>query len=75
MEAYALDRDDLELYGHEVTVSFVARLREMVAFTSIDELIVQMTADVDRSRSVLAAPGLSDDSGLDLLPLIAWPTP
>jgi riboflavin kinase/FMN adenylyltransferase len=55
VEAYALDRDDLELYGHEVTVSFVERLREMVAFTSIDELIVQVAADVDRSRSVLAA--------------------
>lgn len=54
VEAYALDRDDLELYGHEVSVSFVARLREMVAFDSVPALVVQMTADVDRARELLA---------------------
>ena len=31
VEAYALDRDDLELYGVEVEVAFVERLRGMVA--------------------------------------------
>ena len=31
VESYVLDRDDLELYGVEVEVSFVARLRGMVA--------------------------------------------
>ena len=53
VEAYALDRDDLELYGHEVTVSFVARLRDMVAFDSVDALVVQMHADVDTARELL----------------------
>ena len=34
VEAYVLDRDDLELYGVEVEVSFVERLRGMVRFDS-----------------------------------------
>ncbi len=61
VEAYALDRTDLELYGHEVRVEFVTRLREMVAFDSVEDLIVQMTADVAASRAVLTG----QDSGLD----------
>ena len=53
VEAYVLDRTDLELYGVEVDVAFVERLRGMEAFGSIDELIEQMRADVDRTREVL----------------------
>ena len=34
VESYVLDRTDLELYGVEVEVSFVERLRGMVAFES-----------------------------------------
>ena len=54
VEAYALDRDDLELYGHEVTVRFTHRLRDMVAFTSVTDLVAQMDADVARARELLA---------------------
>ena len=32
VEAYVLDRDDLELYGVRVEISFVARIRGMVRF-------------------------------------------
>ncbi len=39
MEAYALDRDDLELYGVHVAVDFAARLRGMERFGSVDELV------------------------------------
>ncbi len=53
VESYVLDRTDLELYGVEVEVSFVERLRGMVAFDSVDALVVQMTADVDRARELL----------------------
>ena len=56
VEAYALDRDDLELYGVEVEVSFVERLRGMVAFDSVDKLVAQMYDDVDRARRVLGGP-------------------
>ena len=54
VESYVLDRTDLDLYGVEVEISFVERLRGMVAFSSVDELVVQMTADVDRARELLA---------------------
>lgn len=53
VEAYVLDRDDLELYGVEVEVSFVARLRAMVGFATVTELLVQMEDDVDRARDLL----------------------
>jgi riboflavin kinase / FMN adenylyltransferase len=53
VESYVLDRTDLELYGVEVEVSFVERLRGMVAFESVEALVEQMTADVDRARELL----------------------
>nr|WP_157344659.1 bifunctional riboflavin kinase/FAD synthetase [Nocardioides sp. MAH-18] len=53
VETYVLDRTDLELYGVEVEVSFVDRLRGMVAFDSVDALIEQMKDDVDRARELL----------------------
>jgi len=53
VEAYVLDRTDLELYGVEVDVAFVDRLRGMEAFDSIESLVEQMHADVDRTREVL----------------------
>ncbi len=55
VESYVLDRTDLELYGVEVEVSFVERLRGMVAFDSVDALVVQMAADVENARELLGA--------------------
>jgi len=55
VESYVLDRVDLDLYGVEVEVSFVERLRGMVAFESVDRLVAQMNDDVDRAREILAA--------------------
>ena len=49
-----LDRDDLELYGVEVEVSFVERLRGMVRFDGIEPLLAQMADDVRRARELLA---------------------
>jgi riboflavin kinase/FMN adenylyltransferase len=54
VEAYALDRDDLELYGEQVAVEFVARLRGMARFDSVDALRARMADDVARARAVLA---------------------
>ena len=54
VESYVLDRTDLELYGVEVEVSFVERLRGMVAFDSVEALVEQMNDDVDRARELLA---------------------
>ena len=53
VESYVLDRDDLELYGARVAVDFVDRLRGQVKFDSIDDLITQMKADVDKARRIL----------------------
>ncbi|MET7334062.1 bifunctional riboflavin kinase/FAD synthetase [Nonomuraea sp. NPDC005650] len=50
VEAYALDRDDLELYGVHVAVEFRARLRGNTRFDSIEALIAQIHADVDAAR-------------------------
>ncbi|MBF8187732.1 bifunctional riboflavin kinase/FAD synthetase [Nonomuraea sp. K274] len=50
VEAYALDRDDLELYGAHVAVEFAARLRGNTRFESIDALVSQIRADVDAAR-------------------------
>lgn len=53
VEAYVIDRTDLELYGVEVEVAFVERLRGMVAFDGVEALLEQMADDVDRARAVL----------------------
>jgi riboflavin kinase/FMN adenylyltransferase len=53
VEAYALDRDDLDLYGVHVAVDFVARLRGMVKFDSVEQLTAQMRRDVDEARALI----------------------
>jgi riboflavin kinase/FMN adenylyltransferase len=53
VESYVLDRDDLELYGVEVEVSIVARIRGMLRFDSVAELVATMAQDVARTRAVL----------------------
>jgi riboflavin kinase/FMN adenylyltransferase len=55
VEAYVLDRDDLELYGRTVEISFVARIRGMVRFDSVDDLVATMHDDVTKAREVLGA--------------------
>ncbi len=53
VEAYALDRDDLDLYGAHMAVEFAERLRPTLRFSSVDELVAQMRADVDEARRLL----------------------
>jgi len=55
VEAYALDRDDLDLYGAHVAVDFVARLRATLKFSSVEDLVAQMHVDVGDARGVLTA--------------------
>jgi riboflavin kinase/FMN adenylyltransferase len=52
VEAYALDRDDLDLYGTHVAVDFAARLRGMERFDSAGELVAQMHRDADAARAI-----------------------
>ena len=53
VEAYALDRDDLDLYGAHVAIEFSARLRGTVRFDSIYDLVTQMRRDVAEARTLL----------------------
>jgi len=55
VEAYVLDRTDLELYGTAVEISFVARIRGMVAFEGVEALVETMKGDVVRTREILGA--------------------
>jgi riboflavin kinase / FMN adenylyltransferase len=52
VEAYALDHDDLDLYGAHVAVDFTARLRGTVRFDSVEALIEQMHRDVADTRAL-----------------------
>ncbi|WP_433139401.1 bifunctional riboflavin kinase/FAD synthetase [Actinomadura nitritigenes] len=52
VEAYALDRDDLDLYGEHMGVDFTARIRDTLKFDSIDALIEEMRRDVARAREI-----------------------
>jgi riboflavin kinase/FMN adenylyltransferase len=51
VEAYLLDFDG-DLYGQPLTLEFVARLRDELAFESVEELVGQIDADVQRTREL-----------------------
>ena len=53
VEAYVLDRDDLDLYDEHVVVEFVERLRPMLRFDSVEQLVARMGEDVQRARELL----------------------
>ncbi|MFE0100986.1 bifunctional riboflavin kinase/FAD synthetase [Streptomyces sp. NPDC059009] len=55
VEAYAIDRVGLELYGLHVAVDFLAFVRGQAKFDSIDALLVAMADDVKRARELIAA--------------------
>ena len=53
VEAYVLDRDDLDLYGETVALEFTHRLRPTLRFGGVDDLVRQMAEDVVRCRVLL----------------------
>jgi riboflavin kinase/FMN adenylyltransferase len=53
VEAYALDRDDLDLYGVHVAIEFADRIRGQARFDSVDDLVAQIRQDVDAARELL----------------------
>ncbi len=55
VEAYALDRDDLDLYGTHAAIEFTARLRGNEKFDSVDALVAQMHQDVAAARALTSA--------------------
>lgn len=55
VEAYVLDVEE-DFYGQHVSLDFVARLRDMERFDSVDELLERMAEDVKRTRETLGTP-------------------
>jgi riboflavin kinase/FMN adenylyltransferase len=52
LEAFVIDWSG-DLYGEPARIQFVERLRDEMRFESVDALVAQMRADVERSRTVL----------------------
>ena len=52
VEVYLLDFDR-EIYGQDVRLEFVARLRDEVKFDSVDVLVEQIWKDVEETRKIL----------------------
>lgn len=52
VEAFVLDHEE-DLYGKQVALDFVARLRGMEHFETSDSLVAQMDDDVTRTREIL----------------------
>jgi len=50
LEAFVLDRDDLDLYDLDVTIEFLSFVRPTLKFGSIEELISAIAADVEKVR-------------------------
>lgn len=55
VEAYLLDFSG-NLYGQELTVELVDRLREEIRFSGAEELKAQMALDVERAKGLLKTP-------------------
>jgi riboflavin kinase / FMN adenylyltransferase len=54
VEAYLIDFDG-DLYGQQLRVAFIERLRGEQRFPSVDDLIAQMQRDVEEARELCAS--------------------
>jgi riboflavin kinase/FMN adenylyltransferase len=54
VEAFLLDFDD-DIYGRELRLDFIERLRGEKRFESVDALVEQMHRDVEQTRAIVAA--------------------
>lgn len=55
VEAYAIDRVGLDLYGLHVAVDFLAFVRGQARFDTLDALLEQIARDVKRCRELVGA--------------------
>lgn len=58
VEAFLLDYHG-DLYGHELTVDFIAKLRDEKKFDSVDELKKQIAEDVRQGKAILESTGVN----------------
>ena len=54
IEAYLIDRE-VDLYGRQLQIAFLRRLRGERRFASVEALVEQMRDDVERTRTLLAS--------------------
>jgi riboflavin kinase/FMN adenylyltransferase len=54
VEAFLIDAE-VDLYGRELRLEFLARLRGERRFDSVEELVAQMQRDVEQARAICAA--------------------
>jgi riboflavin kinase/FMN adenylyltransferase len=57
IESYLLDYSG-DLYGHELSVDFISRLRDEIKFSSIEELKKQVAEDVRKGKIILDSKGV-----------------
>ncbi|MER6053286.1 bifunctional riboflavin kinase/FAD synthetase (plasmid) [Streptomyces sp. BHT-5-2] len=57
VEAYAIDRVGLDLYGLHVAVEFLAYIRGQEKFDTLDALLERMAVDVKQARGLIAEAG------------------
>jgi riboflavin kinase/FMN adenylyltransferase len=62
IEAYLIDHDE-DLYGQNLRIAFVSRLRGERRFPTVEELIAQMHRDVEEARGVCAATIVAAQAG------------
>ena len=56
---FLLDFDG-DLYGQTIDVDFRARLRDVIRFHSVDQLLEQMNRDVQETRQIAVPDGPPD---------------
>ena len=54
VEAYALDRNDLDLYGQRASIEFLSYLRPTITFPGLEPLLAQMAQDCQRAKREIA---------------------
>lgn len=58
IETHVLDTaDDLDLYGQQVAVTFIDRLRDEQRFDDFDQLVAQIRHDITAARAITAEQG------------------
>jgi riboflavin kinase/FMN adenylyltransferase len=62
VEAHILDFDR-DLYGQELKLEFIARLRDEAKYDSVDTLLAQIHADIRQTREIINLESRSSTSG------------
>ena len=57
VETYLFDFDGRDLYGVDLRIELVTRLRDELKFESVDTLVAEIGRDVERAREALARRG------------------